>query len=664
MVRIRHRFGKIQVFLAFLLVLLAISIPTDAAQKTYWLGLPLSNDNKMNDALYKLDDFVHRLQIGIGYWEDRGNYVELDDPTDSIRGLIQDSGGQVYNVLAYGAFPDDSIDDTAAIQAAVDAASGPGNGEVCGTVYFPPGAYDVGESTFVTLKPCVRIVGASSPHTGFGTVIQGAGDTDIFRLCEPTQQGTPNPDCPAYYSPYAIENLTLMGGYDQLVSRDVSTFVTLRDVMFNGPVHSCIHVEGCIEEWRLYNVSMMGGQYGWHQIDNLITGHSCNNTYIDKTTFQDVITGGQTKNNWFMEADLGNVVSWYNPILNMPAEHGMHFDGGFFGFSIIGLNSEGIGFHTEDNNTTGSITAGTDDLTVADVNRRCVAGANHDAICLVAGDCPGGTCDGWDIGDQVTVAGAGGDWSDLVTTIEGVAGLVIDLANNAGTTVTNAPCTTAKWDIINVTNSIAGSAYWSFVNGIFTDLDGVRYSVNGTGANTFQFLNTIGANASVNPIYDPQMNFSVFGGSLSVRTSDTLNMDAFNRTVFPGHNSGSAVDETEQTLIRSPDGRDILLALRDSNGNGTGTYGAVLIRRYDPNRTLVFHSNPDDSVTGGDNFGDYYSRGAWINNGSAFADLGTPGVGTSIYCQDCLAGSDPCSGASTGAWAFRVNSGTPKWKCL
>ncbi len=54
-----------------------------------------------------------------------------------FRAAIQDWGGQVYNVRAYGATGNGSTDDTAAIQAA-QAAAGPG------CVYFPPGTYLVG----------------------------------------------------------------------------------------------------------------------------------------------------------------------------------------------------------------------------------------------------------------------------------------------------------------------------------------------------------------------------------------------------------------------------------------------------------------------------------------------------------------------------------------
>lgn len=47
--------------------------------------------------------------------------------------------------------------------------------------------------------------------------------------------------------------------------------------------------------------------------------------------------------------------------------------------------------------------------------------------------------------------------------------------------------------------------------------------------------------------------------------------------------------------------------------------------------------------------------------GVAFASLGTPANGTMTYCTNCAPASDPCTGASTGAMAFRRNGA---WSCF
>jgi hypothetical protein len=55
-------------------------------------------------------------------------------PGAKIRGDVFDTGGQVFNVKGYGAKGDGKADDTASIQAAINAAGQ-------GIVYFPPGTY-------------------------------------------------------------------------------------------------------------------------------------------------------------------------------------------------------------------------------------------------------------------------------------------------------------------------------------------------------------------------------------------------------------------------------------------------------------------------------------------------------------------------------------------
>jgi Pectate lyase superfamily protein len=51
-------------------------------------------------------------------------------------GILQDKGGQTYNIAVYGAKCDGATDDTAALQAAINAASSTGNG---GTIFIPAG---------------------------------------------------------------------------------------------------------------------------------------------------------------------------------------------------------------------------------------------------------------------------------------------------------------------------------------------------------------------------------------------------------------------------------------------------------------------------------------------------------------------------------------------
>lgn len=82
---------------------------------------------------------------------------------------VEDSGGQVFNVKAYGATGNGTTDDTTAIQAAITAATtvGPTNNRN-GTVFLPPGNYKVSSPLNFT-----NITTYS--NEGSGIILQGSG---------------------------------------------------------------------------------------------------------------------------------------------------------------------------------------------------------------------------------------------------------------------------------------------------------------------------------------------------------------------------------------------------------------------------------------------------------------------------------------------------------
>jgi hypothetical protein len=85
--------------------------------------------------------------------------------TAPLTAPVRDKGGQVYNVKAYGAVGDGIADDTAAIQATLDAAGATGRG---GTVFLPPGRY--GLSAPLRMRyPCVSLLGSSGAYFSTGT---------------------------------------------------------------------------------------------------------------------------------------------------------------------------------------------------------------------------------------------------------------------------------------------------------------------------------------------------------------------------------------------------------------------------------------------------------------------------------------------------------------
>jgi Pectate lyase superfamily protein len=90
--------------------------------------------------------------------------------------------GLVYNVKAYGAVGNYTTDDTAAIQAAIDAAAAapaaPSWATGGGVVYFPPGSYRI--TSPLTLKSGVTLRGASD-RGGAAEIVAGASMTAVIQ---------------------------------------------------------------------------------------------------------------------------------------------------------------------------------------------------------------------------------------------------------------------------------------------------------------------------------------------------------------------------------------------------------------------------------------------------------------------------------------------------
>lgn len=95
-------------------------------------------------------------------------------------GTLLDKGSTVYNVKAYGAIGDNTADDTAEIQAAIDACNANGGG----TVFFPPGVYKISS---VPIKLYSGTPPAATPYdnitlTGIGaTISQTTTGVDVLK---------------------------------------------------------------------------------------------------------------------------------------------------------------------------------------------------------------------------------------------------------------------------------------------------------------------------------------------------------------------------------------------------------------------------------------------------------------------------------------------------
>lgn len=77
--------------------------------------------------------------------------------TSTLQGVLQDIGGEVYNVKSYGAIGNGTADDTSAINSTITAAG------TNGTVFFPPGTYRL--TAQLTIDSNIRLVGSGMRST-------------------------------------------------------------------------------------------------------------------------------------------------------------------------------------------------------------------------------------------------------------------------------------------------------------------------------------------------------------------------------------------------------------------------------------------------------------------------------------------------------------------
>lgn len=216
----------------------------------------------------------------------------------TYEGTIRDTGGAVFDVrssiYAGGATGNGVTDDTAAIQAAVNAA-----GLVRGTVLIPPGTYVV---TSVILKPGIRV-------SGYGaTLFRPANTPNWTRMLTVPESGTGSWGGATDSAPLVIEGLTLDGnsanqGTYRNYAQEQSHLIflsadgaqagrlraTLRDLVLKNSVADGVqiyrNVDAQIVDCRADDCFrggvVVGGGYTIVQVQNLITTGNTDRTGID-----------------------------------------------------------------------------------------------------------------------------------------------------------------------------------------------------------------------------------------------------------------------------------------------------------------------------------------------------------------------------------------------
>jgi hypothetical protein len=135
----------------------------------------------------------------MGTWVRNGTTVKLDQDSDAVAiggnvatrklevsgiGLLelQDRGGEVFNVKAYGAVGDNFQDDTSAIEAAIAAV--PASGAI---VYFPPGTYRISSSISISKPITILGAGVNSSIVRAWTPDQNTFDITVVPLPPPNR---------------------------------------------------------------------------------------------------------------------------------------------------------------------------------------------------------------------------------------------------------------------------------------------------------------------------------------------------------------------------------------------------------------------------------------------------------------------------------------------
>ena len=95
------------------------------------------------------------------------------------------------------------------------------------------------------------------------------------------------------------------------------------------------------------------------------------------------------------------------------------------------------------------------------------------------------------------------------------------------------------------------------------------------------------------------------------------------------------------------------------NNTSPTLHGVVVNEGFPAIATSTAGTAGQPFVSGGASADGAYSN-TYTLGPVVLASLGTPANGTVSYCSDCLVASDPCTGSSTGAMAFRLNG---RWRC-
>jgi hypothetical protein len=196
------------------------------------------------------------------------SYAILPGDGDLVRYLIQDTGGQVFNVAAYGAL-DNGTDQTATIQGVIDLATA-----VAGIVFIPATATGYYVTT-LNISNTITLMGVSQPADGGSMLLSGTnapllnvtgrctiegialrGAQDIAKTEQDLIRVTTT-------NGVQIRNCYLSQGYNNVHFID-SFYCTLAGCVFGESAFSSIRTTGGTAsgtDLKIFNCDILGGFY-------------------------------------------------------------------------------------------------------------------------------------------------------------------------------------------------------------------------------------------------------------------------------------------------------------------------------------------------------------------------------------------------------------------
>lgn len=509
---------------------------------------------------------------------------------------------------------DGVTDDTDALQKAIDENQG-------GTVILGPKAYKV---TSLSLPPKTSLQGTYAPMNGttsIGTRLVGTAGYDILVY------DTDGANNEAGF----LKDIVFSGGDNgiKMGSDTTNTYGVvcpyLENITTTGQSEAGLRINNFVER-PVFRRCEFGGQWGVKLDNNGTVNNYCDKGQWDWCRFTGTVNGLRMEPN---RQSSGNV--FVNPIFNNCGEHPAYLNSNFTYNTFIGLVSEVVGYKgpNGDNSaavyTTGSITAGTNTLTVA--------------VTTIA------------TGATVTIAGAGPSGGDLTTTVSSGGGTVnLVLAANASTTVTSAAVTNAIYDIVY------GGSYCTFI-GCYpivnnSNLDRIRYTQNNSDGAVW-----IGGSGTM-PINDPSQTAARLNYSGPFRRATGLVGNGTFRSLYvPPQSSAANTIDTNMATIPGAQGSGAKIVLRGAGAHEYDTpFGKFQIQRADLNMRVLFElDNANKAVTIST------AETGWNLLLSNAANGGGAGV-FGIRNADTVPSTNPANGGvlyvESGALKYRGSGGT------